>query len=192
MKANAVRIGVIFLVSQLLFSCSQDSDSGYYNNPATYTESNTVRCTEVILLIAPYTNDGGAKKFVVANQISNLNISINGSAIAPMPSYIVDTLHLRNKTTVNGFRVSDDMVQFAVEANVTTTTGNPETAGDYASMLNNRLTLDPGSYIFQIVSFDIMQANGTLKTVYPNITTSLEIKENYSSGYAGTFEVSVD
>ncbi|MBB4037051.1 hypothetical protein GGR21_002965 [Dysgonomonas hofstadii] len=189
-------LSTIFIILLLLWgvSCSDDDYAVYtYDDPTIYSSSNKVLLTEVILFLSPYIEDAGQKKYIVADNLSNLFLTVNKRGWQPAGSYQIDTLNLKQKETVGNYRVTVQKLLYPFAVNIRVSSEGISTAGEYSDLLNNYLNLQPGSYICNIESFDIKLADGRSKTVYtPNLICPLEVKENYASANLGEFEVLVD
>jgi len=188
-------MATLVVLSFILFfpSCGDDDYSTYsYKDPTIYSSSDKVNLSEVVLFISPYIEDGGQKKYIVMNKLSNLNLRLNKRDWKLSDSYDLDTLHLTGKETLGQYRVTSQKIKYPFVVNVRISPEEMNTAGEYADLLNNYFSLPPGSYVCQIVSFDIQEISGTDKTVYtPTLSCPLEVKENYASASLGEFEIAV-
>jgi hypothetical protein len=182
---------IFILLSAIIYlaSCSEDTlDSSYpYTDSTIYSTSQTEYLSEVILFLNPYIEDNGTKKYIVCEKIQDLVLKVNNKSWKISNSYILDTLHLNNKETVGGFRVTTETITYPFVVNLRTDTESPTTAGGYADLLNNYLSLRPGHYVCQIESFLI--PNHSEKTFTPTLAFALEVKEKQVSANLGTFEI---
>ena len=187
-----------FTISGALFflltfsSCTREPFSYYYDEPTIYSESNKTLLSEVVLFLKPYFIHQGKKVYIVSDNIENLTIKINNKAWKPTNSFTVDTVYLKHKETIDNYRISSEAICYPVSINVVDYPKSLETAGQYADILTDYIYLKPGTYIYQIVSFDIKNASGNLKTIYtPTLFLPLEVKENYVSINLGEFEIEI-
>jgi hypothetical protein len=173
-------------------SCSDDAGSYSYNEPTIYSESDKVSFSEVIFFVKPYVLDGGQKKYVVSDTLKNISLKINNIIERKSDSYSLDIDHLYSKETLGDYLVTAQTIHYPVVMGVTMIPAQLTTAGEYADLLNNYLTLQPGIYVCQIVSFDVKTASGEWRTIYtPTISFPLEVKENMQSADLGEFEVEI-
>ena len=175
-------------------SCGDDSSfSRYsYDDPTIYSPSDKTIFSEVILFLSPYIEHEGERKYVITDKLEGLSLKINNRSWELSDSYMLDTLHLDSKETFGEYRVTSQKINYPFVMNVRIDYGTLETAGQYADMLNNYLSLTPGNYVCQIISFGMKSIAGSQKTVYtPSLSFPLEVKENQSSANLGEFEILV-
>ncbi|MDR1415990.1 MAG: hypothetical protein LBJ57_01065 [Prevotellaceae bacterium] len=179
----------------LMLSCSKDDgyDTYSYNDPTLYSSSGKVALSEIILFLKPYiVADNGEKKYLVADSLRNISVTINGKKQRPSASYALDTAHVSNKSDVGGYRVTTEPIAYPVQIKVMLHPEDLQTAGEYASLLNDYFVLTPGVYIFQIQSFDVSSAAGQQRTIHtPTLSFPLKVEENSSSANMGEIEVEV-
>ncbi len=102
-------------------------------------------------------------------------------------------MHIATKETLNLYRTTPTNIHYPVKVNVLLFPEKFTTAGQYADLLNNYLTLSPGAYICQITSFDIKISDSESKTIYtPELSIPFEVKENQISSLLGEFEVCIN
>ncbi|MDR1983872.1 MAG: hypothetical protein LBQ28_03500 [Prevotellaceae bacterium] len=186
---------LLFLsVSVVLSSCSGDNGYTYqYDEPTIYSPSDEVVFSEIIIFLKPFVIDGSQKKYVVVDSLRNIVIKINNKTWTTPNSYGLDTAHVSNKTTVNDYLVTTESITYPTLVNVVSYPENFETAGQYADLLNNYFNLNPGTYICQLQSFDIMDISGNTTTIYtPSLSFPLEIKPEQKSVNIGEFEVLIN
>jgi hypothetical protein len=127
------------------------------------------------------------------DSLRNLSLAVNNIIWDLTDSYFLDTLHLRNKKTIGVYRTTSDKMVYPVVISVRKQPDNLTTAGQYADLLRNYISLWPGSYVCQIKSFDIKTASGELVKVYtPSLFIPLEVKENVTGTNLGLFEILID
>ncbi|KAA6343641.1 hypothetical protein EZS27_008677 [termite gut metagenome] len=187
----------IIMICFIFLSISCSSDGGYpyysYDDPTIYSTSDKVMPTEVILFISPYIEHDGQKKYIVADNLCNLSLKVNKKSWQPTDSYVMDTLHLNGKETIGMYRVTNQKLSYPFAVDIKVVTGELTTAGQYVELLNNYLSLQPGSYICRVESFDIKTAAGTLEKIYtPALICPLDVNENYASVNLGSFEVLIE
>ena len=184
-------LGTLFFL--LTFSsCTSDPGSYYYDDPTIYSESNKTLLSEVILFLKPYFVHEGEKVYVVSNSVENITLKINEKTWKSPNSFEVDTIHLKHKETISEYRITSENLCYPASINIVDYPKTLETAGQYADILTDHIYLKPGTYIFQLVSFDIKDASGNLKTIYtPTLFLALEVKENYASINLGEFEIEI-
>ncbi|KAA6323680.1 hypothetical protein EZS27_026901 [termite gut metagenome] len=179
----------------LAASCSSGGDYPFYsyNDPTIYSTSDKVMPTEIILFISPYIEYNGQKKYIVADNLRNLLLKVNKKSWQLTDSYVMDTLHLSGKETVGRYRVTNQKLSYPFAVDIKVATGELATAGQYAELLNNYLSLRPGSYICRIESLDIKTAAGALEKIYtPTLICPLDINENCASVNLGSFEILIE
>ena len=188
-----------FVLSFLCYffaSCSDDDPSRYsFDDPTIYSTSDKILFSEIILFISPYVEDvNGQKNYIVMDTLQNLSIKLNGRILNLIDSYQVDTVHLRNKKTIEGYRTTTDKISYPFAVNIRITKDNLSMAGEYADLLHRYTTLNPGTYVCQIISFDVKNSDGLQqKTVHtPTLIVPLKIEENQVSTSLGEFEVLVN
>jgi hypothetical protein len=186
-------IPVIFFCLFLLpFSCDLDSDPYLYNEPTIYSESNKTLFSEIVFFIKPYILDAGQKKYIVSDTLKNISLKINDVIERKSDSFPLDVAHLYSKAVFGNYLVTEQLIHYPIVTKVTKIPEKMVTAGQYADLLNDYLNLQPGTYVCQIVSFDIKTNTGGLKTVYtPELSLLLTVKENVLSVDLGEFEVEV-
>jgi hypothetical protein len=189
-------IKTFFIIFVLLTaSCSSDGDYPFYsyNDPTIYSTSDKVMPTEIILFISPYIEYNGQKKYIVADNLCNLLLKVNKKSWQPTDSYVMDTLHLSGKEIVGRYRVTDQKLSYPFAVDIKVATDKLTTAGQYAELLNNYLSLRPGSYICRIESLDIKTAVGSLEKIYtPTLICPLNISENCASVNLGSIEILIE
>ncbi len=114
-------LSTIFIILLLLWgvSCSDDDYAVYtYDDPTIYSSSNKVLLTEVILFLSPYIEDAGQKKYIVADNLSNLFLTVNKRGWQPAGSYQIDTLNLKQKETVGNYRVTVQKLLYPFAVNI--------------------------------------------------------------------------
>ena len=191
MKSTIFRAAIICSLL-LLFSCTTGLDSYHYNDPTIYSASDKVLFSEIIFFLKPYILDEGQKKCVVTERLRNISLKINNKIEKKADSYLFDIAHLTSKEIYGNYFVTNQSIHYPVVMGVTMIPDQLITAGQYADLLNNYLNLQPGTYVCQIVSFDIATASGEWETVYtPALSFPLEVKANTVSVNLGEFEVEI-
>ena len=182
------------LPAVLMVSCAKGDYSSYsYNEETIFSNSDKTLFTEVMFFVTASTEIGGEKHYIFADNLRNLEIEVNGRRWAANHSERLDTVNLRGKQTAGIYRTTTDKVSFPFVINVRPDTGNPQTAGDYSDLLNNYVTLPPGSYLCRIRSFDIPLREGAVSTVYtPWLNLALEVRENTAATNLGNFEIDIN
>jgi len=196
MKKNVLYFMSMLISAFLIFtSCGDDDNWGRYsyNDPTIYSPSETTLFSEVILFISPYIEQDGQKKFLVAEKLEDLSMKLNNKQWKLSDSFILDTLYFAGKETVGEYRVTDQKVKYPFVVNVRITYDQPETAGQYSDLLNSYISLNPGTYVCQLTSFDVKSIAGNSNTIYtPTLSFPLEVKENQASANLGEFEIKVN
>lgn len=177
----------------ILLGCKKEDYSPYtYSNESTiYSTSNTTKFRELVIIIEPFILVGNEKKFIVIDTIKNVNIKINNKLWGVYNSFAIDTtVFIKSKSS--DFYTTSTTTKYSVIAPYKGSKDTLTTAGEYADLLNNYLTLEPGNYICQVESFDIKQVDGTTKKIRPFIVVPIEVKENNRSALVGEFEVQIN
>lgn len=192
-KYNTMRnilLGIILLGA--FSSCKKDSGSPYtYSSESTiYSETEKTAFKEILLIAKPYIMVNNQKKYLVAESLSNVTIKVNNSLWGAFESMPVDTL-LVDRAISGSYVVSDIPIKYPVIAAKQAEKDTLTTAGEYADLINNYLTLKAGFYICQVSSFEIKLKNKGIKKVYPMITVTMEVKENVKSSFIGEFEIEI-
>jgi hypothetical protein len=176
-----------------LHSCSKDENSPYtYSSESTiYSDYETIAFKEVLFIAEPFIVVDGQKKYLVADCIYNISIKVNNAVWGTFQSLTVDTSHIENKESIDKYLVANNAIKYSVIAPQQSDKDTLTTAGEYADLINNFLTLKPGYYIFQIEYFDIKLSDSEIKRVYPMITVPIEVKENVKSSFLGEYEIEI-
>jgi len=183
----------LILIQYLIFGCSTNDDSPYsYSNEATiYTDTKTTQFRELMIILNPYLLIGNEKKYIVTDTLKNVIIKINNKNWGTFNSFEMDTsIFLKEKT--NNYYSTQKTTKYSVIAPYKSNSDTLKTAGEYSDLLNNFLTLEPGNYICQIVSFDLKQIDGKLQRIKPFIMIPIEVKENTRNALVGEFEVQIN
>jgi hypothetical protein len=186
------RIALVFAVILCLSACTKTDFSPYsYSNESTiYSANKSVLFREFLLLIDPYVMDGNEKKFVVCDTIKNIVIHLSNKPWGSFNSFVVDT-SIFQKEIVNDLVVSNSTLKYSIIAPYLTQSDTLSTAGDYSNLLNNYLSLEPGNYILEVISFEVKRQDGSLKKIKPFIVIPVEVKENIRNAFVGEFEVQI-
>lgn len=184
---------LLIAISTLCFSCNNEEYEPYYqSDPSGYSNTNKVYFSNIILFMKPYTLFDGEKKYIATEQLFNLELSINKLWTNTFDSYRFDISKINQQEKTEHFFLSDKPIPYAFEIDVSMVPEELLTAGDYAHLLNHYWNLQPGAYICQIKSFDLITLSGKRLTVHtPTLFTPLEIKEGVSSINLGEFEVEI-
>lgn len=192
MKTHSVlTICTLALLSLFFCSCTTDDtyDSFYYNEPTIYSGSDDTRFSEIIFFLQPYIKEGETKVYPAVSSLRNIMLTINGKIEKSGDSFSIDVNKLNNTKAGDGFLLSTAPILYPTIITVSMIPEELDTAGDYADILNDFLTLKPGTYICQIHSFDIQLNSGELRTYYtPTLSIPLEVRENMYSANLGVFE----
>ena len=182
---------LLFLLLPLLMACSEDENGPYnYDSSSTiYAEQTTTAFREILLVLKPYVMVDGHKKYVVADKISNVSLTINNKLWGNFNSFAINTSLYGNTSQSGNYTVSDSMVRYPVIAPYQSLKDTLTTAGEYAQLLNNLVILEPGYYFCRITSFEITDLNGKTHSFETNIMKAIEIKVNSRSSFLGEFEV---
>ena len=181
---------LLFLLLPLLMACEEDNGPYNYDSASTiYSDENTTAFREILLILKPYVMEDGQKKFVVAEEISNISLSVNNKFWGNFNSYPINPSLYGNATQSGNYVVSDSMVRYPVIAPYQITKDTLTTAGEYAQLLNNLMTLEPGFYFCRLTSFEVKDVSGQIHSFETNIMKAIEIKENSRSAFLGEFEV---
>jgi hypothetical protein len=173
--------------------CKKQDNSPYaYSNESTiYSDSKTTTFRELVIMIDPYILQGNVKEYIVTDTLRNVKILMNNEPWGMFNSFPLDT-SLFTKVNLSGMSVTATPVRYSVIAPYTPSNDTLHTAGEYADLLNNFLTLEPGNYICQVESFEIKLSDGTIKKIKPFIVIPVEVKENNRSALVGEFEVQLN
>lgn len=181
---------LLFLLLPLLMACEEDNGPYNYTSESTiYSDENTTSFREILLVLKPYVTVDGHKKYVVADEVSNVSLTINDKFWGSFDSYALNTSLYGNTIQSGIFMVSDSLVRYPVIAPYQITRDTLSTAGEYAQLLNNLMTLEPGFYFCRISSFEVKDVSGVIHSFETNIMQAIEIKENSRSAFLGEFEV---
>jgi hypothetical protein len=179
---------VIFL---FITGCKREDYSPYsYSESTIYSESATTQFREFVLIIDPFVMIGNEKQYVVTDTLKNVSIRISNKPWGVFDSFGVDTSIFIKQKTAN-YYATNILTKYSVIAPYKTSSDILTNAGDYSDLLSNYLTLEPGNYICQVMSFDIKQSDGSLKKIKPFIVIPVEVKENSRSSFVGEFEVEI-
>lgn len=171
-------------------ACEDENEAWSYNSSSTiYSDENTTSFREILLVLKPYVMEDGQKKYVVADEISNISLTINDKFWGTFNSYSINPSLYGNTSLSGNYMVSDSMVRYPVIAPYQITKDTLTTAGEYAKLLNNLMTLEPGFYFCRLSSFEVKDVNGETHSFETNIMQAIEIKENTRSAFLGEFEV---
>ena len=183
----------VFSILSLLFMCLSCEEDDYGNgyNPI-YSKSDNVSFTNVIFFLNPYLDIDGQKQSLVTDTLYNVLIKINGQHEFSSHSLDVGIIDAHSIETVGAFNTTTESISYPVIIDVRIAPKSFETAGQYADVLNNLLTLSPGTYVCQIVSFDVKTTTGELTTIQiPALSLPLKIEENVTGCSLGSFPISV-
>lgn len=182
---------LLLLLLPLLMACNKDDNEAWnYNSSSTiYSDENTTAFREILLVLKPFVMVDGQKKYVVAEEISNVSLTINDKFWGSFDSYAINTSLYGNTSQTGNYLVSDSMVRYPVIAPYQSLKDTLTTAGEYAQLLNNLMTLEPGFYFCRLSSFEVKDLTGETHSFETNIIQAIEIKENNRSAFLGEFEV---
>lgn len=182
---------LLLLLLPFVIACTKDDNEALnYNSSSTiYSDENTTTFREILLVLKPYLLVDGHKKYLVAEEISNVSLTINDKFWGSFDSYTINTSLYGNTSQSGNYVVSDSMVRYPVIAPYQSLKDTLTTAGEYAQLLNNLFTLEPGFYFCRLTSFEIKDVNGETHSFETNIMQAIEIKENSRSAFLGEFEV---
>lgn len=181
---------LLFLLLPLLMACEEDNGPYNYDSASTiYSDENTTTFREILLVLKPYVLVDGQRKYVVADEISNISLTINDKFWGKFDSYSINATLYGNTSQSGHYMVSDSMVRYPVIAPYQLTKDTLTTAGEYAQLLNNLMTLQPGFYFCRLSSFEIKDVNGKTHSFETNIMQAIEIKEKSRSAFLGEFDV---
>lgn len=130
-------------------------------------------------------------KFLLVDSVYDVKISINTKQWGSFYSLGVDT-SVYPKEIVNGLTVCNQEVKYSIIAPFQSSKQLLTTAGEYADLLNDYFTLDPGYYICSIESFKMRMANGDEKTIKTLIVEAIEILADTRSMFVGEFYVPIN
>jgi hypothetical protein len=192
MKQKALLITIISCFI-LLISCGEDDGYNryYYNDSTIYSASDKTILSELVLFLSPYIEKDGQRHYVVVDNLKNLKININKRQITADKSYELDVSHLTGIEEIDGYPTTTERINYPFVINIRIEPKNPQTAGDYSEILNKYYVLPPGTYVSQIVSFDILTSSGSNTVYTPSFSFPLEVKENQASVGLGEFEVRI-
>jgi len=156
-----------------------------------YTSTISPYDRELLLVVEPYLEVDGQKKYIVSDSIFNLSISINNKKWGMYSSAYYPTAN-QTLETHNSFYTTDDTAKYAVVAPQTYTSyEKPQTAGEFATVMTENLILEPGTYYVLVESFLIKDKQGNVFSVPVNMMRIVTIKESTKSAYIGAFEVDI-
>lgn len=181
---------LLFLALLGFTSCEKDNADAYsYNSSSTiYSSENSTRFRELLLVLKPYVLVDGQKKYIVTEAVYNVKLSVNGKAWGSFDSYNVNTALFINSSQ-GDYLVTDTAVRYAVIAPYQSLKDTLTTAGEYAQLLNNIFTLEPGFYFCKVESFEVRDLSGVNRKFETPVLQAVEIKENSRSAFLGEFEV---
>lgn len=184
MKKTVVLLTLILTLS----ACSNDDFSRYYYDDETiYSPTEKIKLSEVILFLSPYVIDGGVKKYIVVDQLKNIQINIAEKTFTGEGSYKIDVDAISDKETISGYQTTKSKISYPTAVNIRKIDSNISTAGEYADLLSNINTLPAGTYICQIQSFYI----GDHKVSLPAIFIPLVVDNSVASVNLGEFEIEI-
>lgn len=185
------KITMLLFATTLFTACNKTDKSPYsYERGNIYSESDNTNFSSVLLELKPYIMDNNVKKYIVNAQIDSVLLQLDGENFGKENSLALDT-SIVEKETVNNYFVTTDYISYPVNVYFKTEQPSLNTAGEYSSLLNNRVTVSPGFYNCRIASFQIKTASGTIKKVSTNISQFFEVKSGMKNYYLGSFEVLV-
>lgn len=182
----------IFMIFLLFLGCKKSYSPYSYSSESTiYSDSQTTQFKELDIIIEPFVMIGNLKQYIVTDTIKNVRVKINDKIWGIYNSFGIDT-SLFKKDGISNLYLTSTLTKYSVIASYSANNDTLKTAGEYAGLLNNYLTLKPGNYICEIESFEIKQIDGTIKKIKPFIVAPFEVKENYQSALLGEFEIQIN
>ena len=193
MKTKAL---FIFALLAIMVGCEKDDDDyspGTYPNEEAiyYQNSEETVFREFLFILKPYMSINNQKRYLAIDSLSNVSIKINNKNWGSFTSLQVDP-SLFDTEQNNNTAVTDDQVKYSVIAPYQTSKDKLTTAGEYSKLLNNKFTIEPGFYIFEIKSFEFIDSNGETKQVNTPIVEAIEVTENSRNVFVGEFEIKVN
>lgn len=176
----------------LLQSCTKDDyeaigDEIYDEDEYSPTLSPNER--ELLVVLEPYFIVDGVKKYIISDSIFNIAITINNNKWGTYAA----NYYPPNKQTVeisNGFSTTNDTAKYAVVAPQTYTSyEDPQTAGEFATVLTENLDLEPGTYNVILESFYILDKQGNAYFIPVNYMRFVTIELSTKSAFVGTMEI---
>lgn len=179
-------IACIFVI--FIYSCTKDND--YLNNGAIYSSSEEFTVKEILLFLKPYTIIKNDTLYLNTDSIFNIKVNINGKPFGTFKS--IPFPLISNSDTINNLLYTKLPLKYPIRITKQLDNLIPQTAGEYANLLINYYSLKPGFYFLSIPSFTIKLIDGTEKVVYTPICEVIEIKQNVTTMYIGTFNVYIN
>jgi hypothetical protein len=186
-----IKKSILLLLLPLLMACNKDDNEAWnYNSSSTiYSDENATAFSEILLVLKPYVMVDGHRKYVVTDRISNVSLTINNKLWGNFNSFAINTSLYGNTSQSGNYTVSDSIVRYPVIAPYQSLKDTLTTAGEYAQLLNNLMTLEPGFYFCRLSSFEVRGLSGETHSFETTIVKAIEIKENSRSAFLGEFEV---
>lgn len=176
-------------IAVLVTACNKNNNEPYsYEQSTIYSQSDNANFSAVLLDIKPYILDNNVKKYLVNSTITNVTLKMDENDFGDHNSLSIDT-SLITKQIVNNYVVTTEDVSYPVNIPFRTNDQPLTNAGEFSSLLNNRVILSPGFYHCKIASFEIKLANNTIKKISTNITKYIEVKQGMKNQYLGEFEI---
>jgi hypothetical protein len=179
-----------FLLILMLAACSKNDYSpySYANEETIYSTNDNTVLRELLVILKPYIEIDNQKKFLITDTLFNVTIRINDNLWGTFNSMQVDT-SIFDKEIINNQQYSTDAAKYSIIAQYQDSKDTLTTAGEYADLLNNYFTLEPGFYICEVESFEMKSTNGNIVKVKTNIIEAIEVKNDSRSTFIGEFEV---
>jgi hypothetical protein len=162
----------------------------YSNELTIFSDYETSSFKDILFILKPFVMINGEKKYIVNDRIDSISIKVNDLEWGLFKSLSIDTSHIQ-KEIINNHILSNMPIKYAVIAPQQPFKDTLTTAGEYSSLLNNFLVLQPGDYICQVEFFDIKLQSNQYQRVYPMISVPLFVLENSKSSFIGEFEIEI-
>lgn len=190
MKTSLQLLILCFILTVIFSACSKNDTSPYtYSSQATiFSEDEEVTFRELVFMIRPFVISEGEIKYVVTDSIFNVEVSINDEPWGNFESLGLNT-SVFDTEVLGDLLVTDALVKYPVIAPFQSKKDTFNLAGEYADLLNNYLVLEPGAYICEIESFEMLLQNGDIKHVETYIVEHIQIGEDVVSVFLGEFDV---
>ena len=179
---------IIPLLAILISACSNDDFSRfYYEDETIYSQSEKIKLSEVIVFISPYIMDNEKKQYIVVDKLENIRISIAEKTYTGETSYTINPSLIQDKKVISGYETTQNKITYPTAISTIVSRPNITTAGEYAELLSDFDILPAGTYICQVLSFDI----DSKTIVLPSTFVPIRIDNSVASVNLGEFEVKI-
>jgi len=181
---------LVIFIGLIIIGCEGTDYSPYsYSNEETiYSDESSTSFREILLVLKPYIIDGDESLYLVTDTIRNIEICVNGQLWGFFSSFGVDS-SLYECTNRSGLFFTTEQTGYEVVAPYVTSIDTLSLAGEYADLLSGYFTLEPGDYLCEIVSFELITSEQEIMKIYTGLIVPFEVRENSRSTFIGQFEI---